>query len=191
MASAAPDDAGGRRAGRPRLPAAIGRAALSPWDVVDAARMTIACVISYWVMTHVLVDLVSRDSDLLGGMWAVIATIFVFRDTRSGTLSAGASRLIGTGISFALCLAYLWVLPFTIAGLGGLLFLGSVIVILLGRRDEFMTTAITTTVVMVVATISPHDAWQQPLLRLLDTLVGVGVGVAARLITTFPNGRAR
>jgi hypothetical protein len=46
-----------------------------------------------------------KPSDLLGGMWAVAATIFVFRDTHSESLSAGVSRLIATSVSFALCLA--------------------------------------------------------------------------------------
>jgi hypothetical protein len=36
----------------------------------------------------------------------------------------------------------------------------------------------TTAVVMSVAEISPQDAWQQPLLRLIDTMVGVAVGVS-------------
>ena len=32
---------------------------------------------------------------------------------------------------------------------------------------------------MVAAAVSPHDAWQQPILRLADTVIGVAVGVAA------------
>ena len=34
----------------------------------------------------------------------------------------------------------------------------------------------TTTVVMVVAAISPEHAWMQPLLRMADTIVGIAVG---------------
>jgi multisubunit Na+/H+ antiporter MnhB subunit len=45
-----------------------------------------------------------------------------------------------------------------------------------------ITTGITTAVVMVVAGISPQHAWKQPILRLVDTVVGIGVGmVAARI----------
>jgi uncharacterized membrane protein YccC len=47
------------------------------------------------------------------------------------------------------------------------------------RPGDAVTAAITTTVVMIVAGVSPHDAWHQPILRLADTLVGVAVGVAA------------
>jgi uncharacterized membrane protein YccC len=32
---------------------------------------------------------------------------------------------------------------------------------------------------MVLADVSPHDAWRQPIFRFADTLVGVVVGVAA------------
>ncbi|MDB5308896.1 MAG: Fusaric acid resistance protein-like [Gemmataceae bacterium] len=32
---------------------------------------------------------------------------------------------------------------------------------------------------MVVAAMSPDNAWQQPILRVVDTVVGVAVGVAA------------
>jgi hypothetical protein len=35
---------------------------------------------------------------------------------------------------------------------------------------------------MVVAELSPHDAWQQPILRLADTAIGVAVGAAAAWI---------
>jgi hypothetical protein len=36
----------------------------------------------------------------------------------------------------------------------------------------------TTAVVIVVAAVSPRDAWQQPILRFADTVIGVAVGIA-------------
>ena len=38
---------------------------------------------------------------------------------------------------------------------------------------------------MVVAAMSPVDAWQQPVLRLADTMVGIAVGVACKWIGSF------
>ena len=32
---------------------------------------------------------------------------------------------------------------------------------------------------MIVAAISPHDAWEQPIPRAIDTGVGIAVGLAA------------
>ncbi len=162
-----------------------GRAGLSTWDFVYAADMAIACLIAYWVITNGLARFVDRPSDLLGGMWAVVATIFVFRETRLGSLSAGIARLIATCVSFALCLPYLWFLPFTPVGMAGLLAIGTLIMMGLGRRDDIITTGITTAVVMVVAAMSPLDAWQQPLLRLVDTVVGIAVGVSCKWLASF------
>lgn len=162
------------------MPPATPRGALAPWDWSHVVSMAIACLISYWITTGGLAGRVGRSDDLLGGMWTVVATIFVFRETRSSSLSAGASRLLATCVSFALCLAYLAALPFTAVGMAILIGLGSVIMVLLDRSDDVTTTAITTTVVMVVAAISPHDAWQQPLLRMLDTIVGIAVGITGK-----------
>src|SRR5712675_1827447 len=59
---------------------------LSSWDVIHALNMAIACLITYWIVTHILSRLVDEPSDLLGGMWAVAATVFVFRETRRQSL---------------------------------------------------------------------------------------------------------
>jgi len=158
---------------------------LSSWDVAYALNMAIACLITYWIMTHTLSRFVDVPSDFLGGMWAVAATVFVFRETRLRSLSAGIARLIATCVSFALCLLYLLLFPFTPVGMAALIAIGTLVMALLGRRDDIVTVGITTVVVMVVAAMSPVDAWQQPLLRLADTVVGIAVGVACKWIGSF------
>jgi uncharacterized membrane protein YccC len=158
---------------------------LSSWDVAYALNMAIACLITYWIMTHSLSRFVDESSDFLGGMWAVVATVFVFRETRLGSLSAGIARLIATCVSFALCLLYLSLFPFAPVGMAALIAIGTVVMALLGRREDIVTVGITTAVVMVVAAMSPVDAWQQPLLRLADTLVGIAIGVACKWVGSF------
>jgi len=69
--------------------------------------------------------------------------------------------------------------PFHLWGLAALIGIGTMTMSLIGRSDDIVTTGITTTVVMVVAAISPRQAWIQPVLRMLDTIVGVSVGVVA------------
>ena len=76
-------------------------------------------------------------------------------------------------------MAYLVFLPFHTWALAVLIGLSALAATLIGRPEDAITAAITTTVVMVVAELSPHDAWQQPILRLADTAVGVAVGIAA------------
>jgi uncharacterized membrane protein YccC len=160
----------------------IVRSRLSSWKLAYSLNMGIVCAISYWTMTYALASMVGMESDLLGGMWSAVATLFVFRGSRDDSLSAGASRLVATGVSFALCLPYLLVFPFTVPGLAALIGIGTLAMMLLGRQDDIVTTGITTVVVMVVAAISPTGAWQQPVLRLADTVVGVGIGVGGKWV---------
>jgi uncharacterized membrane protein YgaE (UPF0421/DUF939 family) len=158
---------------------------LAGWDFFYALDMAIACFLSYSLITYVLSPFVATPDAFLGGMWATVATIFVFRETRAGSWSAGISRLSATCVSFALCLAYLVIFPFHPLGLAALLGIGTVIMMGLGRRDDIVTTGITTTVVMVAAALSPQEAWHQPLLRLADTVVGIAVGVTCKWIASF------
>ncbi len=122
---------------------------------------------------------VSPADDLLGGLWAVIATVFVYRVTYQQSMTAAVSRVAATAVSFALCLIYLIFLPFHLWALGVLIGASALAVILIGRPGDAITAGITTAVVLGVAALSPHDAWQQPILRLTDTVIGVVVGVAA------------
>ncbi|MDQ7250472.1 hypothetical protein Q8A70_22470 [Rhodospirillaceae bacterium R-7] len=91
-------------------------------------------------------------------------------------------------MSFMLCLPYLWFFPATPIGMAVLLSAGTIVMVLLGRRDDIIMTAITTIVVTVIAVIDPHDAWHQPLLRLIDTMVGIGIGVACKWLSSLPAG---
>jgi len=162
---------------------------MTPSNAFSAAERSItialACLIAYWIMTGVLNKVVSPDDDLLGGMWAAVAAAFVFRDAQQASLAAGIARLIATFISFALCLVYLVIARPTAIGMALLVAAGTFILVLLNRRDEIITTAITTIVVMVVAVVDPPDAVKQPLLRMLDTVVGVAVGVACNAAAAF------
>jgi uncharacterized membrane protein YccC len=163
----------------------------SAWDIVYSIAMALACIISYTVMTEILNAAVEGHADLVGGMWAAVSTAFVFRDSRQHSLSAGAGRLSATCVSFALCLPYLWLVPPNVAGMAILLAVGTLVMVLLDRREDIITTAVTTIVIMVVALERPIDAWEQPLLRLFDTVVGVAIGVAGKWIASFAFYRAR
>ena len=155
--------------------------------------LAIACVITYWVSTHLLtrVSSLNKSDDVLGGMWAVCGTVFVYRGTQADDATAALSRMSATLVSFVVCLAYLLVFPFNAIGLGVLIGLGTVLLTILGRPGDVVTAGITTTVVMVVADLNPDDAWLQPILRLFDTIVGVGVALAAVWVATEVTTRLR
>jgi uncharacterized membrane protein YccC len=163
----------------------------SAWDVVFSINMGVACLIAYTTTTSLLVTATAHEDDVLGGMWAAAATAFVFRDTRTQSLSAGMARLIATCVSFALCLPYLAFFPSSAVGIAVLVTVGTLVMMLLDRREDIITTAITTIVVMVVAILSPTHAWTQPLLRLLDTTIGIGVGVAFKWFASLAFSRLR
>jgi uncharacterized membrane protein YgaE (UPF0421/DUF939 family) len=61
--------------------------------------------------------------------------------------------------------------------------IGTIVLTLLGRPEDIITSGITTAVVMIVAGISPRHAWIQSILRLVDTVVGIGVGIVAGRIS--------
>lgn len=157
----------------------------SAWDVAYAIDMAIACLITYWIMLFLFPRFVGWPSTSVGVLWAVISTVFVYRDTRAHSLSAGISRLIATFTSFALCLIYLWLLPATAIGMASLIAIGGLMMILIDRRDEIGLTAITIAVIMIVAASDPQHAWLQPILRLVDTVIGIAVGVACKWVGSF------
>jgi hypothetical protein len=146
--------------------------------------LAVCCLLSYKIITGLLTfsQAVPRDDELLGGMWAVIATIFVFRQCYEESTNAALLRTSATLLSFALCLVYLLVFPFRVWGLVLIIAIGAIVLDMIGRSEDVITASITTTVVMVVAAISPQQAWRQPILRLIDTLVGIAVGVAGAWI---------
>jgi uncharacterized membrane protein YccC len=155
--------------------------------VFRAVMLAISCVISFWLITHILVSVysISRDDDLLGGMWAVAATIFVYRHGYAESLGAALSRMTATAVSFGLCFVYLLILPFHVWSMAGLIAIGAVVLEMIGRADDIITASITTAVVMVVAAIGPHDAWREPILRVVDTALGASIGLGAAWICTF------
>ena len=149
--------------------------------VGQGVGLAAASLISYALITHILTRVysVSREDDLVGGMWVVVATVFVYRESYQKSIEAALSRMSATVLSFALCLIYLLILPFHPVGMAALIGIGAVILILVDRAEDVITAGITTAVLMVMAGIAPQHAWTQPILRLVDTNTGMAVGIAA------------
>ncbi len=86
---------------------------------------------------------------------------------------------------------YLLFFPFHFWGMATLIGVGAFAMSLLGRPDDVITTGITTAVVMVVGAISPDHAWKEPILRMVDTIVGVAVAVVGAWISLKPSHAMR
>jgi uncharacterized membrane protein YccC len=149
--------------------------------VRESTVLALGSVLTYWLVSGPISHIYSESStdDMLGGLWAVLSTIFVLRESYQQSITAAVSRMSATTVSFVLCLIYLIFLPFHVWALGLLIGVSALAVTVIGRPGDAITAAISTAVVMIVAGVSPHQAWHQPILRFADTLVGVVVGIAA------------
>ena len=147
--------------------------------VGQGVGLAAASLISYALITHILTRVysVSREGDLVGGMWVVVATVFVYRESYEKSMRAALSQFSATVLSFALCLVYLLIFPFHPMGMAALIGIGTVVLILVDRSEDVITAGI-----MVNAGIAPQHAWTQPILRLVDTSIGLGVGIGAAWI---------
>jgi uncharacterized membrane protein YccC len=161
--------------------------------VLTATVVALASLASYWLVAVLLsrVHSVSPTDDIVGGLWAAISAIFVSKNSYELSHKAGVSRIAGTLVSFPLCLLYLLFLPFHLWGFALVIGLSVLIPMLIGRPGDAATAAISTAVLLALAPLSPHDAWEQPILRFGDTVVGAAVGVAAAwLIGRMPRAHA-
>lgn len=161
--------------------------------VARAAFVAVAATASYTIVTQGLSTVTTLDSgtDRLGGMWATVATLFCFRDSYADSAKFALSRMSATLTSFILCTIYVLLFSFSIWGMGLIVFIGAVTLTGLRRPDDITTTSITSAVVLVVAGLATHDRWAQPLLRLLDTAVGVLIGLIAAMLATRIESRLR
>jgi len=156
---------------------------LSAADLGHAVNLATAALATYALTTSITPLLLNRPAEPVGILWAVISAVFAVKNNRERSLSAGISRLVSTCASFALCLVYLLFLPANPLGMAILIGIGGLLMMWAGRRDEINLVAVTTAVILIVAGENPQAAWQQPLLRLVDSVVGVAVSIACIWIT--------
>jgi len=149
--------------------------------VVQSVAFALACLASFSLVRYASAHIhsLSPDDDLVGGLWAVIATAFVFRTNEGESVIAARTRIAATALSFALCFGYLLFLPFHAWGLAALIALATFVLISLGQHGDVGVAGITTAAVMVIAALSPHHAWQQPLIGAVTTAGGIAIGLVA------------
>jgi uncharacterized membrane protein YccC len=147
----------------------------------ESTVLAVTCLVTYWIVTSLVYRMysLSQADNRIGGLWAVLSAIFVLRGSYEQSVAAAVSRMSATLVSFALCLLYLAFLPYHLWAFAVLIGASALAVTVVGRPGDAITAAISTAVVMVSASISTEHVWQQPLLRLGDTFVGVAIGVLA------------
>src|SRR5262245_33145928 len=149
--------------------------------VVQSVTLALACLASYSLVRYASAHIhsLSHADDLVGGLWAVIATAFVFRTTENESITAAKTRFAATALSFALCFAYLLFLPSHPWGLALLIGASTFLLISVGQSGDVGVAAITIAAVIVIAALGPHEPWKQPLIGAAGTSVGIAIGLAA------------
>jgi hypothetical protein len=71
--------------------------------------------------------------DQIGGLWAVIATAFVFRTSQAESIIAAKTRVAATALSFVLGFAYVLFLPSHAWGLAALIGVGTLVLTSAGQ----------------------------------------------------------
>jgi uncharacterized membrane protein YccC len=147
----------------------------------ECCLLALACLASYALVVWLssLVPWVGSTDHIVGGVWAVIATIIVSKNSYEQTAAAVVSRVYGTLVGIVLCLVYLIFFPFHVWGLALLIGLSAFVTVLIGRPGDAPAAAITTAVLIGLAQLNPHDAWREPIIRLADTSVGAAIGLLA------------
>jgi uncharacterized membrane protein YccC len=151
---------------------------------LECCLLALACLASYALVVRLssLVSWVGSTDHVVGGVWAVISTIIVSKNSYEQTNAAAVSRVYGTLVSMILCLIYLIFFPFHVWGLALLIGLSAFVTVLIGRPGDAAAAAIATAVLIGLAQLDPHEAWRQPIIRLADTIIGAAVGLAAAWI---------
>jgi len=152
---------------------------------LESCLLAAACYASYWLvarLSSLLPSSLGSSEHIVGGLWSVIATIFVSKTTYRLSVAAAWSRFYGTLVGIVLCLLYLIFFPFHIWTMALLIGASAFVTALIGRPADAGVAAISTAVLIILAQLNPHDAWVQPILRLADTIVGTAVGLVAAWI---------
>src|SRR5262245_62993209 len=120
--------------------------------VRQSVTLALACLASYSLVRYASAHIhsLSHADDLVGGLWAVIATAFVFRTTEGESITAAKTRVAATGLSFVLCFAYLLFLPSHPWGMALLIGVSTLMLIALEQSGDVGVSAITIGAVMVI-----------------------------------------
>ncbi len=126
-----------------------------------------------------------RNLGLSHALWVPITVLVVMRPSLGGTLQISWKRMVGTlvGAVAGILLAYL---PLPGAGVAVLAFVMLFLMFYFKGRDYLIFTVfLTADLVLVLSAAFPHT-WQSGAERLLDTFLGIAIGLAASFLV-WPN----
>ncbi|NDV22511.1 FUSC family protein [Desulfovibrio sp. JC022] len=120
----------------------------------------------------------ARFLELRHAVWLPISVIVIMRPSVGGTLRIGWKRLWGTVIGAALGVGILFLEPAT-SVLAGLIVLSFFLMILVRVFSyTFFSGCLTVGVILLLGVLFT-DGWQFGIERILDTVLGIAIGIAA------------
>jgi len=112
--------------------------------VVHAVSLAVAVLVAWYIATGITshMSFLPGSSVLLGGMWTVCATTFVYREKFTASRTNAWSRVVATAVSFVLTMGYFALFAFTPWGMAVVLGLGALIVDFIGEPGDSVTASI-------------------------------------------------
>ena len=120
------------------------------------------------------------SSRWMGAMLACTSVVAVLqKGTYRDSLKAGWTRVAGTFIGAAVGYIYLRVLPFSVAGMLGMIAVLESVLMLLKMYANSQMAVVTLLIIMLVSKMSPDaDPAVNCMLRFFESAVGAGVGIS-------------
>lgn len=141
-------------------------------------------VVASFLGGYYFTSLFHQPTSLVGGMWAVISAIVVIESSHPDTLASAGQRILGTLVGSVVSGTYLVLFPFSVFGYAAAIGFGMFICYLFKIEKAIKLTAITISVVLIVATIDESlHPYVNAGLRLVESSIGSGVAVVAAFLS--------
>jgi uncharacterized membrane protein YgaE (UPF0421/DUF939 family) len=160
---------------------------MNPREAIRTAVLIAFVTLSSFVCGVYFTSFFHHGSAGLGGLWAVMSGNVVLQVTRRKTWSSAWLQILGTFVGAIVSAAYLSVLPFSIAGMAGAVFVTVIVCHVFRIPDHARLAALAVSVVVLVSSFHPtlHPVLNSAL-RLAEACIGTAMAAFAALVWPEP-----
>ncbi len=172
---------------RQRLRTAVGR--MNPsMSIVTCAGVVLAYTVGMYVTGPM-----HMPSRWMGAMLACTSVVIVLRSPGyRESLKVGAIRVLGTFLGASVAFLYLSFFRFTVAGMLVSVFVLEMASMFLNLYKNDRISTITMLIILLISQMRPGTPpWQNCLLRFVESVAGVAIGVAMLLVLDWWNRRKK
>ena len=148
----------------------------------------VGVVLAYTVGMYVTGPM-HMPSRWMGAMLACTSTVIVLRSPGyRESLKVGSIRVLGTFLGASVAFIYLSFFKFTVVGMLASVFVLEMASMFLGLYKSDRISTITMLIILFISQMRPGTpAWQNCLLRFVESVAGVAIGVAMLLVLDWWN----